>query len=111
MINKKQVIEFLSSLDELELIDLLYDVFQSKREEEKWGEKWHIETYVIGHSTSTSIDPVAYTEILARPRPETVEEGVRGFLVSGQCPLCKTIISSNEKIAICPICSGNVECT
>lgn len=114
-ISKKKIVEFLRTLDELEFFDLLYSALEGRKEDEKTDGNWHIETYVIGHSISTSCDPIAYTEILARPKINTdcllPESKQNGFTETGRCPLCKTIISASEKLVNCPICNTEVECT
>lgn len=109
LIDLRDVIAEIASMNEQELIDIIYVILGDLQKklnsnefkyafiksyfDEKWGEPVHIEFLAIpGRLYWTNLNDGAYD--------------------TGVCPVCDILIACANKIAICPICGFNeVQCT
>lgn len=109
------VVEYLRSLADDELARLFYEAMLPRNVYRRHsdGTFWN-DVYVVGTATHTESGP-AEIEILAvsaDPSMQISEKVMRrGALEEGRCETCKTLIISTFKVALCPVCSAEVECT
>lgn len=114
-LSREEIIEYLRSLTDDGLAILFYEAMQPRNVYRRHsdGTFWN-DVYVVGTASHTESDP-AEIEILAVGADPCVryyeKELKEGALEQGRCESCKTFITSSYKVALCPVCGAEVECT
>ena len=117
VVTSADALEFPSSLDERQFIDLVQAACERRREERTFeGGEFSIDAFSLSISAFRKfrgeLDPNPYTRLCAVPAPEVAHlEWAAGLCQSGQCEECHALIESVAKLATCPVCHRRVECT
>lgn len=112
---RSKVAEYFRSLADEDLARFFYEVMRARNEYRRHeeGDFWN-DVYVIGITSHMSGEP-AETYILAAAvnpaQPGLDDVKHLGANNSGRCNTCKTLILTTSKIARCPVCESEVECT
>jgi hypothetical protein len=114
-VSRDDVVEYLRSLADDELARLFYEAMFPKNVYRRHpdGTFWN-DVYVVGTAMHTESGPaeVEVLAVAADPSLRFSEEHMkRGALEQGRCEVCKTFITSTFKVALCPVCGTEVECT
>lgn len=109
------VVRYLRSLADDELARLFYEAMSPKNVYRRHpdGTFWN-DVYVVGTAMHTESGP-AEIEILAVAADPSIrfseEDMKQGATEQGRCETCRTFITSTSKVALCPVCGAEVECT
>lgn len=115
MPSKEDVIAYLRALTNEDLAQVFYEAMEPRNDRKTNSEVdfWnHI--YVIAVADHSFGEP-AELAVLASAHESSIELPpawkARGSNQSGKCDTCGTFIVSTAKVAKCPVCSSEVECT
>ena len=112
--NELKLISDLKDLNQAELLSLLYKVFSPvKKVRAEFGEVDDaICIAICGYSERDGSYESDYWALPVEGiESYSVEQQIAGAVEFGECPRCKASITSIGKVAICPICDTEVECT
>ena len=116
---RKTAIEYIQSLNEKELVDFFYEAVTDRNEDKEFEDGYERDRECI---ISTSFgkfegeeDEEHYSTFQALPVPEIADldwiKNEKHICQSGRCNRCKAIVLSVAKLALCPVCDAEVECT
>jgi len=105
--NKDELTKALKSLSKKELIEIFYQAFE--RPVNDASGNIH-DVIVIGESGYMPADGEHFTEFWALP-VQGYGDNYNEPFEEGRCGTCKALIASVGKLAICPVCGDQVECT
>ena len=110
------LIERLSQLAERELVEVIYRSLRSRNEDQSFpdGEfqydRWCLAQTAFGRFENRS-DEEAYIELVGLVAPAFEHVDWVHLCQQGKCSYCNALVVSVSKVAICPCCSNEVECT
>jgi hypothetical protein len=122
-VEAKAIANALADMRSTELLELLYRVFDRRREVDPRGhptEFWRIvRVWPYFHSSDDPIfqepdwnpEDALTSAMLALPKSDVERSDNQDFLQGGDCNRCGTQFSCTEKIAECPACKNMVYCT
>ncbi len=114
---RDKVVEYISSLSESELGQLINEAVQSRRVEKYFDdEDFEVEdVFVLASCTfgkyKGKVDVKANIEVYAPPASGDLSRVSGPISEQGSCPKCKTHLISSLKLVTCPICKTEVELT
>lgn len=115
--SNKQIKELLSKLSVPEIIEIMHDVliehkFREQYEDGDFYQQSLALAQVTWGCTEGVIDKEPTIYMLGKVHP-TVASAKWGDSISqdGKCTNCNSIVASQSKVAVCPICEQRVSCT
>lgn len=108
--------EKLSQLPERELVEVIYKAIQSRNEDKELPsgdfeyDRWCLAQTSFGRFEGNT-DQEPYVELVGLVSPAYEHVDWKHLCQSGKCKRCNALVTSVSKIAVCPCCSADVECT
>jgi hypothetical protein len=115
-VTKEAVLAFLASLNERQFVEIVSAACKERRSEKSFDDGFEIEAFSLSHHAFGKfrgvMDSAPDTEHCATIHPEVADvEWTDGLCQSGRCHFCHARVTSVAKLALCPICLRQVECT
>ncbi len=116
MWNRANLVEALMQLGEREFIETIQEVLQTKADDRDFAggdfeyDRWCLACTSYG-AFRGQLDEEPYVQLIGACAPEVAHVDWEHLCQDGKCPKCGTLVLSVAKLALCPVCSTEVECT
>ena len=115
MTTSEYVAEFLSGLTERKFVELMHAVLKARSEDQIFeGGEYQYDRWCLALSSYGVFEGIAEApriELVGQCAPEVAHVDWDSLCQQGQCTVCKSLVVSVAKLALCPVCSCKVERT
>jgi hypothetical protein len=111
-----ELVAELAALPDRELMEVISAALESRREEKTFvdgdfeKDRWCLALASFGRFRGRT-DAEPYVRLVGLPAPEYEHVDWVHLAQDGKCPQCGVLVASVSKVACCPVCSAEVECT
>jgi hypothetical protein len=111
-----ELAQALAALPDRELIEVIYAAFRPRQDDRDFRsgdferDRWCLAEASFGKFNGQT-DEHAYVELIGLPAPAYEQLDWEHLSQQGKCLHCGVLVVSVSKVASCPVCSSDVECT